>query len=150
MKIEFQSIVIPFHIFRPLSADLRKKASIILVQVMKRKLWHFSTDMRVGGLNPPNLQWIPPNSSSNLRDRIIFEFIVFYHEPPSKLKSTPDIVDLVMDLIQSKPANTDENQPITNLKPRISANTTVTSKNVKICSRWLHFCSKVCDVSGMI
>jgi len=42
-----------------------------------------------------------------------------------------------MDLLLSWPTNTDDNQPITNLKPRISASTTVISKKIKICTRRL-------------
>jgi len=42
-------------------------------------------------------------------------------------------LDLAMDLLLSRPENTGENQPITNLKPWISANTTGTSENIKIC-----------------
>jgi len=32
----------------------------------------------------------------------------------------------------ARPENTEENQPITNLKPRAFANTTITSKKLKI------------------
>jgi len=46
--------------------------------------------------------------------------------------------------------NTDENQSITNLKPRTFANATVTSKKVKDFTRRLLFCSNLYDASGMI
>ena len=44
-------------------------------------------------------------------------------KPSKKVKCHPDAVDLVMDLLQSRPANTGENEPITNFKPRISTGT---------------------------
>ena len=37
--------------------------------------------------------------------------------------------------------STQVSQPIKNLKPRISANTTVTSKKIRICNKWIFFCS---------
>jgi len=37
--------------------------------------------------------------------------------PSNKLKGTHNAVDLAMDLLLSRPANTGKNQPITNLKP---------------------------------
>jgi len=64
----------------------------------------------------------------------------------SLLRTLPSAVDLLL----SRPANKGENQPITNFKPQISTNTTVTSKNVKVCSRRSLFCSNLCDASGMI
>jgi len=48
------------------------------------------------------------------------------------------------------PGNTGENQRITNLKARIATNSAVTSKEVKICSRSLLFCSNLRDASGII
>jgi len=50
----------------------------------------------------------------------------------------------------ARPEKTEENQPITNLKPRAFANTTVTSKKVKDFTRRLLFCSNLYDVSGII
>jgi len=56
-----------------------------------------------------------------------------------------------MDLVlSSQVENTEENQPITNLKPLTSANTTGTSEKVKVFTRRLLFCSNLYDVSGMI
>jgi len=79
-----------------------------------------------------NSQEIPANSSSSLQDKVIFQFIVYYYEPfPNKLKGTPNAVDRAMDLLLSRPKNTDENHLITTLKPRISANTTFTTKKLK-------------------
>jgi len=49
----------------------------------------------------------------------------------------------------TRPEST-ENQPITNLKPRTFANTTVTSKKVKDLTRRLLFGSNLYDASGMI
>ena len=50
----------------------------------------------------------------------------------------------------ARPENTKENQPVTNLKPRTFANTTVTSKKVKDFTRRLPFCSNLYDASGII
>jgi len=68
-------------------------------------------------------------------------------KPQKKLKATPNAVDLAMDLLLS---NTEENQLITNLKPRSFANTTVTSIKVKDFIRRLLFCSNLYDARGMI
>jgi len=85
-----------------------------------------------------NSQEIPANSSSSLHDKVIFQFIVYYYEPSSnKLKGIPNAVDQAMDLLLSKSTNTGENNFITNLKPRISANTAFTTKKTKICTRRL-------------
>jgi len=43
-----------------------------------------------------------------------------------------------------------ENQPITNLKPRTFANTTVTSKKVEVFTKRFVFYLNLYDVSGMI
>ena len=50
----------------------------------------------------------------------------------------------------ARPKNAEENQPITNLKPRNVANTTAASKIVKDFSRRLLFCSNLYDASTMI
>ena len=79
-----------------------------------------------------NSQEIPANSSSSLHDKVIFQFIVYYYEPsPNKLEATPNVVDVAMDLLLSRPTNTRGSQSITNLKRRISANTTFTTKKIK-------------------
>jgi len=71
---------------------------------------------------------------------------------PKKLKAIRNALDLAMDLLLSSQARkkTEENQPITNLKPRTFANTTVTSTKVKDFTRRLLFCSNLYDTSGMI
>jgi len=48
--------------------------------------------------------------------------------------ANPNAVDLAMDLLLHRPANTGENQLISNLKPQIFANNIVASKKVKICT----------------
>jgi len=50
----------------------------------------------------------------------------------------------------ARPENTEENQPITNLKQRTFANTMVTSKKVRDFTRGFLFCSNLYDASGMI
>jgi len=110
-----------FHIFEHWTVDVKKKISILLVQIIKR----------CGTVQKKylNSQEIPANSSSSLHDKVIFQFILCYYEPsPNKLKATPNDVDLAMDLLLSRPINTGENQPITNLKQRISSTTTFTTK----------------------
>jgi len=42
------------------------------------------------------------------------------------------------------PENTEENQPITNLKPRTFANTTVTSKKAKVYTLFKKFSKQYC------
>jgi len=59
--------------------------------------------------------------------------------PSNKLETTPTAVGRAMDLLLSRRANTGENQPVTNLKPRMAANTTGTSEKVKI---WIVFLLK--------
>ena len=98
-----------------------------------------------------NSQDIPANSSSSLHDKVIFQLIVYYYEPsPNNLKATPNAVDQAMDLLLSRLKNTGENQLIINLKPRISADTTFTTKKTRICSRRLFFCSNLSDLHRMI
>jgi len=72
-------------------------------------------------------------------------------KPPNKLKTIPNAVDLAMDLLLSSQARKPRgNQPITNLKLRTFANTTVTKEKVEDFAIRLHFCSNLYDVSGMI
>jgi len=78
-----------------------------------------------------NSQETPANSSSSLHDKVIFQFIVYYEPSPNKLQGTPNAVDLAMDLLLSRPTNAGENHLITNLKPRISASATFTTKKTK-------------------
>jgi len=54
--------------------------------------------------------------------------------PQTSLKRLPNAVDLAMNLLLSRSANAGESQPIANLTPRISANTTVSSKKTKFAS----------------
>jgi len=76
-----------------------------------------------------NSQEIPSNSSTSLHDKVIFQSFVYYYESSSnKLKGTPNAVDQAMDLLLTRPTNTGENHLVTNLKSRISANTTFTTK----------------------
>jgi len=58
-----------------------------------------------GGLSPPNSQSVIPNSI--FPDKVSFQFFEYYYEPsPYKLKIPPNAVDLAMDLLLSRPANT--------------------------------------------
>jgi len=81
-------------------------------------------------MSPPNLHSIPPNLNSTLYDKIIFQFTVYYKTPSNKVKATSNAIDLAMDLLLHKLANTGENQLINNLKPRFSANTFVKKLNL--------------------
>jgi len=63
-------------------------------------------------MKPSNSQSIPPHSSSSLPDKVIFQILIHNYEfSPNKLKATPNAVDLAMDLLLSRPANTGVNQP---------------------------------------
>jgi len=76
-----------------------------------------------------NSQEIPANSSSSLHDKIISNVLyTTINLPQASFKSTTNAVDQAMDLLLSRPTNTRENHLIINLKPRISANTTFTTK----------------------
>jgi len=71
------------------------------------------------------------------------------------LKRIPDLVrnrTLFKDLevTTARPENTEENQPIINLKALTFVNTTVTSKKVKDFTSRLLFCLNLYDASGMI
>jgi len=72
------------------------------------------------------------------------------NNPSNLLKSTPNAVGLAMDLLLSRRANTGDDQPITKLNPWISASTTSTIENVKICTVFLFLCSNLWDLHGMI
>jgi len=65
------------------------------------------------------------------------------------LQANPNAVDLTMDLLY-RPANTSEKEPITHLKPWISANPIDTREKVKICIVFLLFYSNLCDLHGTI
>ena len=95
---------------------------------MKKKLWHFSTEVEASGLSPPNSQSIPPKSSSCLLMKSFFNSLYTIRSPRRSSKPSPML--LIWRWIcfyPARPENTEENQPITNLKPRTFANTTVTS-----------------------
>jgi len=95
------------------------------------KVWHCSKDVGTVRITPSNPQWIPPYSSSSLPDKVNFQFCAYYYESPKQPTSHPKTVDLKMDLLLHRPANTSEKQPITHLKPWISANPTDTRKKLK-------------------
>jgi len=78
--------------------------------VKKKKLRRCSTDVGEGGLNSPNSQSTPPNLSSSLPDKVIFQLIAYYYEtlPQTSLK----LVDHALDLLLSRPAKNSENQLI--------------------------------------
>ena len=46
--------------------------------------WNCSKALRGGGLRTHISQSIPPNSSSSLPDKAIFQFVVYYYEPVSR------------------------------------------------------------------
>jgi len=70
--------------------------------------------------------------------------------PQKQALSHPNAVDLTMDLFLSRIANTSEKQPITYLKPWISANPTDASEKVKICIVFLPFYSNLYDLREMM
>jgi len=72
-------------------------------------------------------------------------------KPQKKLKATHNaFIWRWICFYPARPENTDENQPITNLKPRTFASTSVTSKKVKDFTSTLLFCSNLYDASEMI
>ena len=144
--------LIPFHIFRHWIAVMKKKISIPLDQVIKKVV---TPSNRSGSkrAEPQNSQSIPPKSSSSLPTKSFFISIhcIPLWSPRTSWKPSPML--LIWRWIcfyPPRPENTEENQPITNLKRRTFANTTVTNRNVKdFAIRWA-LCSNLYDVSGMI
>jgi len=60
---------------------------------------------------------------------------------PSMAENTDEKKHRWAETTDERAENKDENQPITNLKPRTFANTSVTSRKVKVFTRRLLFCS---------
>ena len=99
--------------------------------------------MEASGLSPPKSQSIPPKSSSSLPKKSFFNSLYTITKCQKKLKATPML--LIWRWIcfyPARPENTEENQPITNLKPQTFANTTVTGKKVKDSSED-YFCPQI-------
>ena len=91
--------------------------------------------MEARELSPPNSQSIPPKSSSSLPMKSFFNSLYTVTKPQKKPKTTPNAVDLGMDLLLSSQAiNHRGESAYDQLKPRTFANPTVTSKKVKISS----------------
>ena len=55
----------------------------------EEKVWHCSKDVGAVEMTPSNPQWIPPNTSSSLPDKVNFQFCVYYHESPRQGLSHP-------------------------------------------------------------
>jgi len=90
----------------------------------------------------PNSQSIPPKLSSSLPMKSFFNslHIILLRRPRRSSKPSPML--LIWRWIcfsPARPESTEENQPITNLKPRTFANTKVISKKVKDFTRRLLF-----------
>jgi len=47
-----------------------------------KKIGPCSTEVGAGGLSHATSQSIPPNASSNIRDEVNFQFIIYYYETP--------------------------------------------------------------------
>ena len=141
----------PFHIFQHSIADVKKKTSIPLDLIIKKSCDTAFNRSGSKRAEPP----IFTNNTSKVKlytpHEVSFQFIVCYYEAPKKLKANPTLVIWQwICFCPTRPENTGENQPITNLKPRTFANTTVTSKKAKVFTRTLLFCLNLYDVSGMI
>ena len=117
--------------------QLMSRKNINLISSDYKRIWHCwkNRGRRDETLNSKE---IFANSSSSLHENVIFQFIVYYYAPsPNKLKGTPNAIVQAMDVLLSRPKNTGENHIITNVKPRISANTTFTIKKTTVCTRRL-------------
>ena len=81
--------------------------------------------------------------------KVIFQLIVYCYEGPEEAQRHPQCCwsGNGSGFYSARPENTDENQPIADLKPRTFSNTTVTSKKVKDFTRRLLFWSNVYDTS---
>ena len=128
--------LIPFHILQHWIADVKKKTSIPLDQVIKKSC---DTVFNKSG----NKRADPPKFTINT-SKVITSLPWSYFSPPMLL------IWRWICFCPTRPENTDENQPITNLKPRTFANTTVTCKKAEVFTRTLLFCSDLYDVSGLI
>ena len=125
--------LIQFHILQHWIADVKKKTSIPLDQVIKKSC---DTVFNKSG----NKRAEPPKFKINTSKVI--------SSPPVKLLSPPMLLIWRSTCFYpTRPENTDENQPITNLKPQTFANTTGTSKKAKVFTGTLLFCSNLYDVT---
>jgi len=139
-----------FHFFRHWIADVKNEYINPTRPGYKKKLWPGSIKAEASGLSPKNSHSIPPKSSSTLPMKSFFNSLYSITKPPKKLKVLPMLLIWRWICVYlAKPENTDENQPITTLKPRAFANTTVTSKELSFHQK-IAFSSNLCDVSGMI
>jgi len=122
---------------------MKKKKSIPLDQVIKKKLWHFLTEVEASWAPQIHNQY--PQSQALVSSWGHFSIHCILLRSPRK-SAKPRPLLLIWRWIcfyPARPENTDENQPITNLKPRTYANTTATSKKVKAFTRRLRFCSNL-------
>jgi len=129
--------MMPFPIFEQYTATVTKKIKFHYSRY-EIKLWHCSTEGQSWD-EPRELHSIPPDASSGLPDEGIFPFIVCYEAPQTWLNSPSILLTWRWILLLSRSANTGESA-YQNLKPRILANTTVTSKKIGICNKIIFFC----------
>ena len=107
-----------------------EKTSIPLVQIMKKSRL-VSPLNRNGSTRAehPNSQSVTQNSSSSFPHKVIFEGNVYYYEAhPNKVKTYRYAVDLAMNILLSSEQTQVRINPTINLKPRISADITVSTK----------------------
>ena len=148
IKVDFQSsLQIPFHIFRHWIADVKKKHQSHYTRLLKKVVTLFN---RSGSKRAEPHKFTINTSKVNLSPH---EFIhcILLRSPRRSSKPPPMLlIWWWICFYPARPENTEENQPITNLKPRTFANAMVTSKKVEDFTRRLLFCSNLYDASGMI
>jgi len=94
----------------------------------EEKVWDCSNEIGAVGMTPSNPQWVPPNSSSSLADKVNFQFCVHYYEPLKQALTHPQCCWSEGGTASIQASKQTEKQPITHLKPRISAEPTDTNE----------------------
>jgi len=104
----------------------------------QEKVWHCSKKVGTLGMTSLNSQWIPPNSSSSLPDKVNFQLFVSYYEPLKQASSHPkrSWSDDGSASIQASKHKW-QTPYITNLIPLITATSQIPVKKLKLA---LFFC----------
>jgi len=78
----------PFHIFGHWTADVKKKSTIQQIHIIKKSCDTIQKKWGICGLILPNSLSIPPNSSSNLPNKVSFHSL-YTSKLPKQTKSHP-------------------------------------------------------------
>ena len=150
VKVDFQSSVLyHFTFFNTGLLMWRKKHQPHETRSLNKVVTLCTTEEEVSGLTPQiHNQYLQSQALVSTWSH----FSIHCIRSPGRSSKPPPML-LIWRWICFYPTrseNTDENQPIINLKPPTFANTTVTSKKARVFTRTLLFCSDFYDVSWMI